>query len=89
MVVLLLENGAEVDAKVHGWTPMLLATKAWRFRVRDYLVERGAEVNARDYYRQRALHWAAKHGGEAFVQLLLERGAEIDARDHLGETAYQ
>ncbi|KAH7114772.1 ankyrin repeat protein, partial [Dactylonectria estremocensis] len=80
IVRILVENGADVDAKVHGWTPMLLAAKAWRFRIPDYLIERGANVNAADYHGRRALHWAVHHGGVTLARLLLQRGAEIEAQ---------
>ena len=92
LVTLLVENGAEVDAKVHGWTPMPLAAKAWRFEpvdVLEYLVERGANVNAEDYHGRRALHWVAKHGGGECARFLVENGAVVDARDHSGQTPYQ
>lgn len=92
LVTSLVENGAEVDAKVHGWTPILLAAKTWRFEVMDVLeclVERGANVNAEDYHGRRALHWVAKHGGGECARFLVENGAVVDARDHSGKTSYQ
>ncbi|RSL87145.1 hypothetical protein CDV31_016307 [Fusarium ambrosium] len=89
IVKMLVENGADVDAKVHGWTPMLLAAKAWRFQIPDYLIERGANVNATDYHGRRALHWAAQHGAVTLARLLLQRGADIEAKDRWGKTAFQ
>ncbi|KAI8724317.1 hypothetical protein NCS52_00000500 [Fusarium sp. LHS14.1] len=89
IVKMLVENGADVDVKVHGWTPMLLAAKAWRFGIPDYLIERGANVNAADYHGRRALHWAAQHGALTLARLLLQRGAEIEAKDRWGKTAFQ
>ncbi|KAH7111654.1 ankyrin repeat-containing domain protein [Dactylonectria estremocensis] len=89
IVRILVENGADVDTKVHGWTPMLLAAKAWRFQIPDYLITRGANVNAADYHGRRALHWAAHHGGVTLARLLLQRGAEIEAQDRWGKTAFQ
>ena len=54
-------------------------------RVRD-LIARGADVNARNYKGQTALHCAARAGFVEIVSLLLEHGAEVDLRDRAGHT---
>ena len=52
------------------------------------LVENGAEVNTRiGYYRDTALHLAAKEGHSEMVRWLVENGAEVNARDKWGITA--
>ena len=54
-------------------------------RVRD-LIARGADVNARTYKGQTALHCAARAGFVDIVFLLLEHGAKVDLRDDKGNT---
>ncbi|KAK1770501.1 ankyrin repeat-containing domain protein [Phialemonium atrogriseum] len=55
----------------NGWTALHLAL----------LVEKGAEIDAKDGYGKTPLHWAAKNGHKAIARLLVEKGAEIDAKD--------
>lgn len=50
------------------------------------LLERGADVMARDELEWTALHHAAKEGQAGMAQLLLERGADTMAKDGLGWT---
>lgn len=48
--------------------------------------ERDSSVNKRDSNDQTALHWAAKGGHSAVVQLLLENGADIEVKNSNGLT---
>ena len=48
------------------------------------LLEKGAEIEAKDNYGRTPLSWAAENGHEATVKLLLEKGAEIEAKDNYG-----
>ncbi|KAI8725461.1 hypothetical protein NCS52_00117200 [Fusarium sp. LHS14.1] len=89
IVAMLLDYGANVDARVHSWTPLLLAAKYCWFKIPDYLLRKGADVNAADYHGRTALHWAAHHGDKRLAQLLLERGADMNAKDRWGKTALQ
>lgn len=54
-------------------------------RIRD-LIARGADVNARNYKGQTALHCVARAGFVEIVSLLLDHGAEVDLRDDKGHT---
>jgi Ankyrin repeats (3 copies) len=51
------------------------------------LLEKEADVDARDEHGWTVLYWSAWDGHEATVRLLLEKGADIDARDEHGRTA--
>jgi ankyrin repeat protein len=52
-----------------------------------FLLERGADINAKDKDGRTALHAAAANGHDAIVVHLLERGADINAKDKDGRTA--
>jgi ankyrin repeat protein len=51
------------------------------------LIDRRADVNARDVNECTPLHWAAKGGHVAVIRLLVESKAQVDAQDSRGCTA--
>lgn len=91
MIELLQAHGVDhgPDHAEGGWPPIVFQSRGDRGgsvqRVRA-LIAAGADVNARNYKGQSALHCAAKAGFTHIVALLLEHGAEVDARDGRGET---
>jgi ankyrin repeat protein len=50
------------------------------------LLEKGAELEAKDSSGWTALSYAARYGNEAVVKLLLEIGAELEAKSSSGQT---
>ena len=55
--------------------------------VAQLLLEKGADVNTENRYRETALHLTARYGLEAVAQLLLENGADANAKDNWNRTA--
>ena len=53
----------------------------------DFLLDRGARVDARTRSGLTPLHIAAQNGDLATIGILLRHGASIDAADHEGRTA--
>ena len=51
-----------------------------------FLVENGADVNARDEDDQTALHEAAHKGHIDVVRFLVENGADVNARNKYDQT---
>ncbi|KAI9855289.1 MAG: hypothetical protein M1824_006216 [Vezdaea acicularis] len=66
---------------------LLEAAKVGQEPVILKLLEKGANVYARDSYGGTALYLAAVEGHEAVVRLLLENGADVEAGDDDGGTA--
>ncbi|KAJ1548822.1 hypothetical protein HK405_014554 [Cladochytrium tenue] len=82
MVRLLLEHGAEKDARTKKQTtPLHWAAQNGHDRVARLLLDRGADLNARTAEQSTPLHFAGEDGHVEVARLLLERGADKDARD--------
>ena len=59
----------------NGWIPAV-----------KYLIELGADVNARDYNAMTPLHNAAATGNNELIQLLVEHGADVTVKNRVGQT---
>jgi ankyrin repeat protein len=89
MVRLLLEKGADVNAKGEdpaGQTPLHIAAQNGNERVVRILLDRGANIAAKYANGETALHRAAATGKENMVLLLLDRGVDIVAESDIGDT---
>jgi ankyrin repeat protein len=51
------------------------------------LLEKGADVEAKDSWGRTALSRASRFGHESVVLLLLKKGAAVDTKDHFKMTA--
>ena len=79
----LINHGAQVDAKDnYGSTPLHTATELKKRNIAQYLIENGAQIDAKEAIRrQTPLHLAAGFGYLDLVTLLVEKGACIDVLD--------
>ncbi len=85
---ILLENGAEVDAKDgSGETALKMAAESGSLDSAKLLLNRGADVNARGIMDMTSLMIAARRRNLDMVKLLVQHGAYIDAQDRGGRTA--
>lgn len=90
-----LAAGAEIDATfvapgipTSGATPLHLAVLADQCEMVDFLVEKGANVNARQKNEDGGtpLHWAAFLGRIEVARRLIEAGADVNAEDNRERT---
>ncbi len=88
----LVEAGADVNRRggSWNWTPLFCAINsnaagAWEFV--EYLIAKGADVNAQEYDGDTPLALAAARGRLETVRLLVKAGANLEARDRDGNTA--
>jgi len=80
MVQLLLDQGADVNAKdAAGKTPLHWAAKADLDTVRT-LMSAGAEVNAKDDLDRTPLHFLSASAAPDIVILLVKAGADVNAK---------
>jgi hypothetical protein len=75
----LLRNGADVNARGHGWTALMLATLGSDIELCKLLIEKGADVNAKNYQGITALATATNI---EICKLLIEAGADVNAKNN-------
>jgi ankyrin repeat protein len=77
---LLFHRGGSVNANVGKYTVLMAAAYSGDLDAATWLVEHGADVNARSEAGCTALNGAAVSGNAAIVKLLLDRGADPNVR---------
>jgi ankyrin repeat protein len=75
-----------LNAKEHGFTPLMLASADGRVEVVRWLLDHGATIDERDIGGNTALLMACDEGQTSVVRLLLGRGAEPTLADQNGWT---
>lgn len=92
MIKVMLDKGANVNAQDKARENALIAAiNGGRLEVVHFLIERGADVNAKAgpkaNFGMTALMNAAYWGQVKMVELLLAKGADVNAKGYKGETA--
>ena len=83
----LVEHGARVNREPLQWTALHYAVFAGHKEVADYLMDQGAEVNARSPNGSSVLMMAAYEGKDQLAVRLMERGADPKIQNENGHTA--
>ena len=76
---LLQMAGAQVNSQGSCCTPLFLAAGEGRLDAVRYLLDQGADVNARDERGRSALTEAAFNGNASVIKELILRGAHLNA----------
>ncbi|KAK2608367.1 hypothetical protein QQS21_003052 [Conoideocrella luteorostrata] len=88
MVQLLLENGANIEAKdSDGNTSLSTACMKGKFGIAKLLLESGANIEIRNVSGLTPLSIACWHEANDVARLLIQRGANIEAKDPDGNTS--
>lgn len=88
-----LDAGVPVDLRIErgffaGVTALMMAARDGDVLTMNYLLDKGADVNARDDRRVSVLMWASGSAGSVEkIQAALARGAEVNPRSQDGATA--
>jgi ankyrin repeat protein len=89
IAILLLNNGAQVDAPNNkGHTPLHLAAYGGHKDLTKLLMQKEANINLADKKGITALHYALTYGkeSEGVVEALLENNADVNKASYDGET---
>jgi len=87
MAKLLHSHGAQIDPVANDETPLLLAVKSRRFKLLDWLIDNGADINFQDSSGCSGLHHAIRRKFTAAqVKTLLDRGADPTLKAKDGST---
>ncbi len=79
---LLLENGADLDARdFFGRTPLFDAMVKDRFEMLDLLLDGGANLSARNSEGQTPLEWAIAHRKPKLITYLVEREKNLRVKN--------
>src|SRR4051794_11213601 len=83
--LLAIKRGDVAARDRRGNTPLLYAAGFGSTSAMRVLIERGADVNARNSFDATPLIWAAANLEK--VRLLVDRGADVNAKTRQGRTA--
>lgn len=76
-----------VDMKnINGYTPLIYAALKGNYDLCEFLISRGANVNAQNNFGQSALHYASNNDTPDIVRLLVENNADMNITDTLNKT---
>ncbi len=92
LVTRLIDEGAQLDGAViedeTAYTALHRAAIRGHRDIAELLLERGANVEARDFSGARPLHFAVENGHQDIVELLLAHGADVAVKDKLGRNPF-
>ncbi len=80
------EKKVQKNAGTRERTPLMLSISKRQHNLAKILIEKGADINAKDSSGQTALFYAINAGDARIAKLLIERGSEINASDANGRT---
>lgn len=82
----LLDQGIPVDQQHRGLTALMVAAREGRVEIAEYLLDKGAHIDARDPLGRAPLHHAVLRRKSEAALALIKRGADVNARDGLDRT---
>ncbi|MFA5292087.1 MAG: ankyrin repeat domain-containing protein [Phycisphaerae bacterium] len=73
----------EINFTINGYTPLHAAAQCGRMEVVQYLIEKGADINAGYPQKPTPLFSATTKGNVAILELLASKGAKLDSEEFL------
>jgi ankyrin repeat protein len=84
IVKLLLDKNVDIEEKVQGVPPLIGAVE--NPEIANILIEKGADIKARDGQGWTALFYAVDKGRLDMVKLFLDKGADIHTKSNNGDS---
>lgn len=86
---ILEQTSIPIDAQTcDGWTPFHYAVNNGYLAAVEFLLSKGANINAVDKFGRSALHWAVRYDFTEISEYLIEKKISTDIVDKEGRTAY-
>ena len=82
----LLKGGADIEESEHGNTPLLFTSWFGAIELSKLLIEKGANIEAKDNNGDTPIILASLSGFFDTVELLVERGADMEVKGKNGHT---
>lgn len=70
----------------NGQSPLHVAIFNNQLKMAEFLLDKGANINARDRFGNTPLHYATNASNQETAELLVERGADVNAANEVGIT---
>ncbi len=86
MVLLLIDNGVDVNVKEQCFSPLHCAAQQGHAEIAELLIAKGANPNAIDMMGETPLHTAVLGGHKDVVMVLLAGGANVNAINRMERT---
>ena len=81
----MIANGAQIDFQdENGWTPLVITVFKNHFKLFQFLVKEGANIEAKDQFGNSTLHYAAEENKTLMVEQLIEN--DINSTNNVFET---
>ena len=78
-------EGGSIDGVYEGrYTCLMISSRSGHLDICRLLIDKGAQVEARNRYDRTPLHYAARYGHVEIVRLLCDHGADVEARHNDG-----
>lgn len=75
-----IDKGGKVDTFYKGASLLVDAITGNQYKVANYLISKGADVNAGNQYGKKPIHFATEAGNDSIVKMLIDNGADVNAK---------
>lgn len=86
LVEMLFAAGGKIEPCPAGWMPIIRAAQMGQATILEWLLEKGANINLKNTYRQNALHISIEKNNIRLSAFLIHKGIDVNVEDFEGNT---